>query len=66
MDYFIYDTKIRLEEVEQELVRSDLTNKDKNILSEKKNSLLQLLDMYNTIKTKLHKNNLETSIEFVK
>lgn len=66
MDYFIYDTKIRLEEVEQELGRDDLTNKDKKILFEKKNSLSQLLDMYNTIKTKLHKNNLETSIEFVK
>lgn len=66
MDYFIYDTQIRLQEVEQELDRPDLSNKDKKILSEKHNSLLQLLDVYNTIKIKLHKNNLETSIEFVK
>lgn len=66
MDYFIYDTQIRLQEVEQELDRPDLSNKDKKILSEKHNSLSQLLDIYNTIKTKLHKNNLETSIEFVK
>lgn len=66
MDYFIYDAKIRLQEVREELSSPSLTKEARVILKDKEKSLINLLEIYQGIKSNLHKNNLENSLVFAK
>lgn len=63
MDYFIYDAQVRLIEIREQLDDAALSAGDRKILTARANDLCKLISLYNGIKTNLHKNNLQNSVE---
>lgn len=66
MDYFIYDAQVRLVETREQLDDATLSAGERKILTARANDLCKLISLYNGIKTNLHKNSLQNSVEITR